>query len=380
MDIETLVVQGISPEDNEVRAVVSPIYLTSTFAQAGLDEFGEFQYARATNPTRANLENVVAKLEGSTHALAFASGMAASAAFFALFKPGEKILINSNVYGGTYAYVKKILPQYGINYELVDDLNEVTEKDLTDDVKGIFIETPSTPLLRVTDIQRLSDLAHEKNIIVGIDNTFLTPYFQKVLDLGADVGIYSATKYFSGHADVIAGLITTSRDDLFEELKFQQINTGGILSPFDSYSLIRGIKTLSVRYDRQIENTKAILKFLLANEGVSKVFYAGSYSEREKQIQESQAKEIGAVLSFDLADGYDVDTFLKALNIFELAPSLGGVESLIEHVAKMSHQSFSVEERAKLGISDSTLRLAIGIESKNDLIEDLAQAFDRAKR
>jgi len=380
MDFETLVVQGIPPEDNALHAVVPPIYLTTTFAQKSLEEFGEYQYTRGANPTRTALEKLVAKIEGSEFAFAFATGMSATAAFFSLFKTGDKILLNSNVYGGTYAYVKKTFPKYGIDYALIDDLNTLTESDLTDNVRGIFIETPSNPLLRVTDIRKISALAHKKGILVGIDNTFLTPYYQSCLALGADVGIYSATKYFSGHADVTAGLITTDRADLAEELRFELINQGAVLSPFDCYSLIRGIKTLSVRFDKQTENTIGILELLKTHPGVSKLYYAGSYSEEEKKIQESQARGIGAVISFDLAEGYCPNEFVKALKIFELAPSLGGVESLIEHVASMSHRSFSPEERAALGIVDSQLRLAIGIESLKDLTEDLEQAFEKAKK
>ncbi|MFP3154839.1 PLP-dependent aspartate aminotransferase family protein [Lachnospiraceae bacterium ZAX-1] len=380
MDFETLVVQGIPPKDNELQAVVPPLYLTTTFAQKGVGEFGTYQYTRGANPTRAALESLVAKLEGAKYALAYSTGMSATAAFLSLFKPGEKVLLNSNVYGGTYAYVKEVLPKYNIAYELVDDLNLLTANDLKDEVKGIFIETPSNPMLRVTDIKKISALAHEKGIVVGIDNTFLTPYYQNILELGADVGIYSATKYFAGHADVTAGLLTTSREDLAEEFRFLQINQGAVLAPFDCYSVIRGIKTLSVRFDKQVENTKEILRFLQSHAGVSSIYYAGSYSAQEQEIQTAQAKEIGAVLSFDLKEGYDLNKFLKALHIFELAPSLGGVESLIEHVASMSHQSFSKEERAALGITDTLVRLAIGIESTKDLVEDLRQALEAARQ
>jgi cystathionine beta-lyase len=380
MDFETLIVRGIPPEDNELRAVVPPLYLTTTFAQKGLGEFGEYQYTRGANPSRAAVECVVSKMEGSDFAFAYTTGMSATAAFFSLFRQGDKILLNSNVYGGTYAYVKKIFPRRGLRYELVDDLNRLRESDLTPDTRGIFVETPSNPLLRVTDIKRVSDLARGRGILVGIDNTFLTPYYQKVLDLGADAGIYSGTKYFGGHADATAGFVTTNREDLAEELKFEQIHQGAVLSPFDAYSMLRGIKTLSVRYDRQTENAEAILEFLKSHEGVLSLYYAGSHSEEERTIQKTQGRSVGAVISFDITEEYDVKEFLKALAVFELAPSLGGVESLIEHVATMSHQSFSPEERAKLGITDTLLRLAVGIESRGDLIADLENAFQKSRR
>lgn len=378
MDIETLAVQGIPPEGDGFRAVVPPVYLTTTFAQKGLGEFGPYQYTRGANPTRAALERLCAGIEGSAHALAFSTGMAASAAFFALFRPGDRVLLNSNVYGGTYAYVKKVFPRYNIAYELVDDLNRLTEADLTEDVRGIFIETPSNPLLRVTDLRRICELAHRKGVLVGVDNTFLTPVYQKCLELGADAAVYSATKYFSGHADVTAGLVTTNRDDLAAEFRFEQVNCGAVLSPFDCYSLIRGIKTMPLRLERQTENTLKILELLKAHPGVSALYYAGSYSEEERRIQAAQARSPGAVVSFALAEEYDVKVFLKSLRVFTLAPSLGGVESLIEHVATMSHQSFSPEERAALGIGDSLVRLAVGVESARDLLDDLAQALEKA--
>lgn len=380
MDFETLIVRGIPSEDNELRAVTPPIYLTTTFAQKGLGEFGEYQYTRGANPTRAAVERVVSKMEGSGFALAYATGMSAIASFFSLFQQGDKILFNSNIYGGTYAYAKKILPRRGIRYELIDDLNRLRETDLTPDVRGIFVETPSNPLLRVTDIKRVSALAHERGILVGVDNTFMTPYRQRVLHLGADAGIYSGTKYFGGHADATAGFVTTDRADIAEELRFDQIHQGAVLSPFDAYSILRGIKTLSVRYDRQEENTEAILEFLKGHEGVLSLYYAGSYSEEEQAIQRAQGNSLGAVISFDITEKYDVNEFLRALRVFELAPSLGGVESLIEHAATMSHQSFSPEERAALGITDTLLRLSVGIESGKDLTADLENAFRASRR
>jgi cystathionine beta-lyase len=380
MEFETLVVQGIPPEENGFHAVTPPIYLTTTFAQKGLGEYGTYQYTRGANPTRANLEKLAAKLENAACAVAFATGMSASAAFFSLFRPGDKVLINSNIYGGTYAYVKRTFPRYGIQYELIDDLNRLEDRHLSADIKGIFIETPSNPLLRVTDIRKICALAHGHGILVGVDNTFSTPREQNCLALGADATIYSATKYLGGHADVTAGLITTNRADLAEEFRFEQIHQGAVLSPFDCYSLIRGIKTLSVRFEKQTKNTLEILAFLRDHPGVSALYYAGSYSEEERRIQSSQAGGIGAVLSFSLKDDYDVGVFLGALEIFTLAPSLGGVESLIEHVASMSHQAFSPGERHALGITDSLLRLAVGIESPVDLIEDLARAFERARK
>ncbi|SKA01476.1 cystathionine beta-lyase [Pilibacter termitis] len=379
MKLDTFVVTGISSKETPHNAVTPPIYLTSTYEQEGLDEFGEYQYSRASNPTRTHLEKLVAGCENARFALAYSSGMAASSAFFSLFQPKDKVLFNSEIYGGTYAFVQKYFQQYGIEYELVENLNEYSLEDFDENVKGIFIETPSNPLLRVSDIQKISDLAHQKGIVVAVDNTFLTPYYQKPLALGADVVVYSATKYFGGHADAIGGLITTNNETLHEKLRFFQINQGAILSPFECYSFIRGIKTLSVRLDRQTENTKAIVAFLQHHKDVENVYFAGSANKAEREIQERQASGIGALISFSLKETIDLDVFLKALQRFDLAASLGGVESLIEHIGKMSHQSFSEEELKILGISNRHLRLAIGIENKEDLIEDLAQALEKAR-
>ncbi|MBS7576582.1 MULTISPECIES: PLP-dependent aspartate aminotransferase family protein [unclassified Enterococcus] len=380
MEIDTLVVTGISSKENPQHAVVPPIFLTTTYAQAGLEEFGAYQYSRAHNPTRTQLETLVARLEQSEFAFSFASGMAASSAFFSLFQPGDKILINSNIYGGTFSYLKTYLPQYQIDYELIDDLNELSTAHFSKNIKGIFIETPSNPLLRVTDIARVSRLAHQQGAIVAVDNTFLTPYYQRPLELGADLVIYSATKYFGGHADVIAGLVTTNDASLADKIRFYQINQGAILSPFDAYSLIRGIKTLAIRLDRQAQNTKAIIEFLTAHQAIDQLYFAGSFSDNEQTIQARQASGIGAVISFSLKPAFCVKKFLSALERFDLAASLGGVESLIEHVASMSHQSFSQEILEKLGITNQLVRLAVGIENKNDLIADLKQALGQAEK
>ncbi|GAB2022492.1 PLP-dependent aspartate aminotransferase family protein [Pseudolactococcus yaeyamensis] len=378
--LDTVVVTGISSQSNPENAVVPPIYLTTTYAQNNIDELGNFQYSRAHNPTRSQLETLLAKIEGADFVYTFSSGMAAISSFFSLFKPGDKLLLNTNIYGGTYAFVRQYLTQYDIAFELIDDLNRLSVDDFTADVAGIFIETPSNPLLRVTDIQKISTLAHQNGTIVAVDNTFLTPYYQKPLELGADLVVYSATKYFSGHADVIAGFVATDDAILAKKINFFQTTQGAILSPFDAYSLIRGIKTLSVRLDRQEFNTLAIIDFLAHHKAVNRVYFAGSYSRDEADIQESQATGIGSVISFDLADDYDLTTFLRHLKRFELAASLGGVESLIEHVTTMSHQAFEADILARIGITTNLLRLAIGIENKTDLIADLHQAFVAAQK
>ena len=380
MKIDTLIVKGIEAKSNPHNAVIPPIYLASTFVQESLDDFGKYAYSRSANPTRNAFEELFAKFEGSKYAFALASGMAATSAAFALLKSGDRVLLNNNVYGGTYRYVSGIFKNQGISYELVDDLNLIEENDITDDVKMVFIETPSNPLLRVTDIKRIVNLAHKKGALVVVDNTFLTPYYQRLLPLGVDIVVYSATKYIGGHADVIAGIVSTNDDALADRIAFMKNTLGATLSPTDAYYLIRGLKTLSVRFDRQTQNTHKIVEFLKSNPAVRAVYYAGSHSEFEKRAQEAQASDIGAVISLELAEGYDYEKFAKSLHLFDLAVSLGGVESLICHPASMTHESYPKELQEKIGISQNLLRLAIGIENADDLIDDLKQALIKAKK
>jgi Cystathionine beta-lyases/cystathionine gamma-synthases len=380
MKLDSLVVKGIDSRENPNHAVVPPIFLATTYVQEDLHGFQPFAYARGGNPTRNNLEKLFGKIEQADYSYAFASGMAAISAVFSLFRSGDKILLNNNVYGGTYRYASQIFKDRGVSYELVHDFNDLTRETIGEDVAALYLETPSNPLLRVADIRRLAELAHEQGKLLVVDNTFLTAYYQNPLELGADIVVYSATKYLSGHADVIAGLVATNRPDLAKKLKFLQNTLGGILNPTDSYSLIRGIKTLSVRLDRQEDNTNKIIRFFSSHPGIESLYYPGSYSEREKQIQERQATGHGSVISVRLAPDYDQDTFVASLSLFDLAVSLGGVESLICQPATMTHESFDEKLQKKIGITKSLLRLAIGIENAEDLLEDLSQALEKAKR
>ena len=377
MKLDTLLVKGVNARENPHKAVVPPVFLATTFVQDGLSEFQKFGYSRGANPTRDAFEELFAKFEGAKHAFALASGMAATAAVFNLLKSGDKVLLNNNVYGGTYRYAKEILAAQGIKFELVDDLNDVTRLD--EDVKMVFVETPSNPLLRVTDIARIAALAHENGALVVADNTFLTPYYQCCLQLGADVVVYSATKYIAGHSDVIAGVVATNDGALAERLNFMKNTLGAVLAPMEAYNLIKGLKTLAVRFERQSENTLKIIDFLRANDAIEAVHFAGSHSPKEARIQAAQAGGIGAVISAQLAKGYDSDKFLKNLKIFDLAVSLGGVESLICHPASMTHDAFGKELAARIGITQNLLRIAVGIEDAQDLIEDLDQAIKAAK-
>lgn len=381
MKFETTAIHGGRQDDSGKGAVNYPLYLSSTFVQEDVEHFKEFVYSRGANPTRASVERLAADLEGAKYGLAFATGMAATSNVFELLKKGDKILLNNNVYGGTWRFVSNLFERRGIYYEVVDDLNEYNFDQVSDDVKAIFIETPSNPLLEITDIRRISKAAKKHDILVIVDNTFMTSYFQKPLDLGADIVVYSATKYYAGHSDILAGLIVLNDDVLYEKLKFFQNTTGGILSPFDSFLLARGMKTLAVRLDRHQYNATRIAEYLEKHEAIERVFYPGLKSNNGHVLHRSQAVGDGGVLSFLLQeDTYDLQIFVNSLNLFGFAVSLGGVESLICRPATMTHESYAKELQERIGIKQNLLRLAVGIEDVDDLIEDLEQALAKAKK
>ena len=350
--------------------------MSSTFEQNSVENFSEFVYSRGANPTRASVEKLAANLEGAKYALAFSTGMAATSCVFDLFQSGDKVLINNNVYGGTWRFVSNIFERRGIQYEVVEDFNNYDFENSSENVRAVFFETPSNPLLEVTDIKKVSAAAKEKGLLVIVDNTFMTSFFQKPLELGADIVVYSATKYYAGHSDILAGLAVFNDDELFEKLSFIRNTTGGVLSPFDSFLLERGIKTLGLRLERHEKNALAVYDYLEKHDGALKIFYPKS-----SEIQKKQAKGFGGVLSFLFnKDAYDMNIFLSSLKIFGLAVSLGGVESLICTPASMTHESYSEELREKLGIKENLLRLSVGVEDFEDLIEDLQQAFEKAKK
>jgi cystathionine beta-lyase len=318
-------------------------------------------------------------MEGAKFALATSSGMAATSLVFELLKEGDKILINSNVYGGTWRFVSNLFENRGLVYEIVDDFNTYDLKD--SDAKLVFIETPSNPLLEVTDIRRVCEAAHKKGMTVIVDNTFMTSYLQKPLMLGADIVIYSATKYYGGHSDLLAGLILLNDEKLYERFRFLRNTLGGILSPFDSFLLMRGMRTLALRLDKQQENAKGIAHFLDSHDGADKVYYPGLKSNRGYEIQLEQAYGPGAVLSFELNEkDYDLKTFVANLKYFAFAVSLGGVESLICRPSTMTHESYKKELQVKIGIRPNLLRLSPGIEDIDDLLDDLNNAFIKARR
>lgn len=378
MKYETLAIHA-GERTEGVPGVNVPIELSTTFVQNGIHDYQDYQYSRGNNPTRHYLETLVADLEGARHALATSSGMAASSLVFGLFKQGDHVLFSSNVYGGTFRYFSNLFEDRGIKGELVDDVNNLKEKDLKD-VTAIFIETPSNPLLEVYDIEHIASLAHANNALLIVDNTFLTSYFQKPLDLGADIVVYSATKYYGGHSDVIAGLVVTNNDELYTKLKFLHNTYGNILSPFDSFLLQRGIKTLGVRLDRHQNNALRIAEYLNNHQAVKKVYYPGLQTHPGHDIQIKQARGYGAVLSFILEEDYDSKKFVDELKIIDLAVSLGGIESLICHPSSMTHESYPIDLQQKIGIEERLLRLSVGIENVEDLLNDIEHALENAHK
>ena len=378
-DLETALIHGGIYGDEPTGAVNVPIYQTSTYEQQGLGKYKGYEYSRTGNPTRAALEALIAELEGGKAGFAFGSGMAAITAVLSLFETGDKVIISKNVYGGTFRVLDKVFNHFGISYSIEDttDLKSLDEK-VTPDVKAIMIESPANPLLTVTDIAGVAEIAEKHGILSIVDNTFMTPYLQRPIELGVNIVVHSATKYLGGHSDVVAGLVAVDSDELAERIAFIQNSTGGVLGPFDSFLLIRGIKTLGVRMDRHVENAEKAAKFLLDHKAVKKVYYPGLPDAQGAEITKRQAKNGGAMISFELYENYDINKFFESLQLVALAESLGGVESLVCHPASMTHASIPYETRQKVGITDGLIRLSIGIESINDILADLDQAIEKA--
>ena len=376
-NIDSAVIHGGIYGDIHTGAVNVPIYQTSTYEQDGLGQDRGWEYSRTGNPTRAALEALAAELEGGSAGFAFGSGMAAITAVLSLFKSGDKVIISKNVYGGTFRVLDKVFSNFNISYSIEDTTDiEGLDKKITSDVKAILIETPANPLLTVTDIAAVAELTKKHKILSVVDNTFMTPYIQRPIELGADIVIHSATKYLGGHSDLVAGLVIVNDDELAQRLAFIQNSTGGVLGPFDSFLLIRGIKTLAVRLDRHVANAQAAAAFLLNHKGVKKVYYPGLPDAQGYEINKRQAKNGGAMVSFELYENYDIKKFFSSLKLIALAESLGGVESLVCHPASMTHASIPYEVRQKVGITDGLIRLSIGIENSEDIINDLKQAIE----
>lgn len=375
MQITTKIVQAGLVTDKTTGAISTPIYQTATFRHPALGESTGYDYSRTKNPTRQAVEIAIATLEEGDAGYAFASGMAAITAIAMLYGSGAHLIITEDCYGGTYRVFEKIFKQFGLQVSYVNTADvQAVRSAITGDTRAIFLETPTNPLMKIADIQALVALAKEHQLQTIVDNTFLTPYLQKPLAWGADIVIHSGSKYLAGHNDVICGLIVAKGAELCSKLGFIQNSTGMILGPQDSWLLLRGIKTLAVRLDRQQENTLIIAQWLEKQKWVNKVYYPGLESSPQKELQNRQASGYGAMLSFEVCDAKLVPQILQRLKLIQFAESLGGVESLITFPFVQTHADIPLEIRLKLGVNEQLLRFSVGIESVTDLIEDLQQA------
>ena len=384
--LNSLVIHGGIDGDERTGAVNVPIYQTSTYKQDGLGENRGWEYSRTGNPTRAALEKLVADLEGGEYGLAFASGLSAINTVLSLFKEGDRLIVSDNIYGGTFRILDNVFKNFGITYTIVNtsDLDEI-EKVLKEDaaganeIKAVYIESPANPLLTVTDIEEVSELAKIYNKKVLVDNTFLTPYLQRPLSLGADIVIHSGTKYLGGHSDTVSGFVVVNDKEIADRLYYLQNAIGGVLGPWDSYLMIRGIKTLGVRMDRHVQNAEKVAEWLVSSGYVDKVYYPGLKSDPGYEVQKKQADGPGAMISFTLKKEYDYKKFFKSLKLVTLAESLGGVESLVCHPASMTHAAIPKDIREAVGITDELIRLSVGIEDVDDIIADLIQAIEESR-
>lgn len=376
MKPKTRLIHGGIFGDEATGAVSTPIYQVSTYKQEAVGKFKGYEYSRTGNPTRHALEELIADVEFGHAGFAFSSGMAAISSVMMLFSAGDHIVLTDDVYGGTYRVINKVLNRFGLEFTFVDtgNLAEV-EAAVKENTKAIFIETPTNPLLKITDIEAVAAFAKSKNLLTIVDNTFMTPYLQNPIKLGADIVLHSATKYIGGHSDVVAGLVVVNSAELAEEVHFVQNSIGAILGPQDSWLLIRGLKTLGLRMEEANSNAQKIAEFLEGHDAVGKVIYPGLESHPGRELMQKQATGFGGMISFDVGSKEKAGELLAKLKYFTLAESLGAVESLISVPAQMTHASIPIERRAELGIVEGLVRISVGIEDVEDLIEDLENAL-----
>ncbi|ANB61560.1 bifunctional cystathionine gamma-lyase/homocysteine desulfhydrase [Anoxybacteroides amylolyticum] len=373
---KTKLIHGGIVGDPHTGAVSVPIYQVSTYKQEGVGGHKGYEYSRTGNPTRHALEELIKDVEEGYAGFAFSSGMAAITAVMMLFNSGDHVILTDDVYGGTYRVMTKVLNRLGIESTFVDtsDISHI-EKHIKPNTKAIHIETPTNPLLKITDLQAVCTLAKQHELLTIVDNTFSTPYWQTPLAFGADIVIHSATKYLGGHSDVVAGLVVVNSEKLATDLHFIQNSTGGILGPQDSWLLMRGIKTLGIRMEEHETNTRKIVDFLVNHPAVKKVYYPGLETHPNHEVAKKQMRGFGGMVSFDVGSAEKAEQVLTRVRYFTLAESLGAVESLISLPAKMTHASIPKERRDELGITDGLIRISVGLEDVHDLIEDLAQAL-----
>ncbi|TRX58296.1 cystathionine gamma-synthase [Fulvivirga sp. M361] len=368
---------GIEP-DPSTGAIMTPIYQTSTYVQASPGDHKGYEYSRTQNPTRDALQKNIAALENGKHGLCFASGLTAIDAVIKLFQPGDEIIAANDLYGGTYRLFTKIFAKYGLKFHFIgmEDIAGI-EKYINDNTKLIWLETPTNPMMNIIDIQGAAAIAKKHDLLLAVDNTFSTPYLQTPLDLGADIVMHSVTKYLAGHSDVVMGALVVKDDQLAEDLAFIQNSSGGTPGPQDSFLVLRGIKTLHLRMQRHCENGKAIAEFLANHPKVDKVYWPGLPTHPNHDIAKTQMQDFGGMISFTLKGNDKAEAFkvMESFQYFSLAESLGGVESLVNHPASMTHASIPYEDRQKIGLTDSLIRLSVGIEDVEDLISDLNQAI-----
>ncbi|MEJ1240644.1 PLP-dependent aspartate aminotransferase family protein [Chryseolinea sp. T2] len=368
---------GVEP-DPSTGAIMTPIYQTSTYVQESPAQHKGYAYARGANPTRNALQKSLAALENGKHAICFSSGMGATDAVIKLLSPGDEVITSHDLYGGSYRMFRRVFEKYGIKFHFTDltDLKNIGPL-LNDNTKLLWIETPTNPLMNIVDIKGAVDLVKKKKVIVAVDNTFASPYLQNPLDLGADIVMHSVTKYLGGHSDVIMGALVTNDDKLYQDLHFIMNSCGAVPGPQDSFLVLRGIKTLHLRMERHCFNGKIVAEYLRSHPKVGKVYWPGFSDHPNHAVARSQMKDFGGMLSFTLKDD-SIETatkLMESVKIFSLAESLGGVESLINHPASMTHASIPKEERIKNGLVDSLIRLSIGIEDSEDIVADLDQAL-----
>ncbi|MBR1674231.1 MAG: PLP-dependent transferase [Eubacterium sp.] len=376
-DIETRCLYGDGKIfDKDLTGAISfPIYQTATFAHKGVGRSTGYDYSRLQNPTREHLEEVVASLEQGIAAYAFSSGMAAITALFEIFEPGDHIIADSDLYGGSIRLFDNISKKNGINITRKDFLHEDIEKDITADTKAIFFETPTNPMMNVIDIRKYAEIAKRHKLLLIVDNTFLSPYFQNPLTLGADVVVHSGTKFLAGHNDTLSGFVVTSKPEIDEKLAFITKTIGSGLAPFDSWLVLRGIKTLPLRMERQQENAGKLAEWLRNNPKVSKVYYPGFTDSPGHEVIKSQARGFGSMITFQVDTKETAYSILENVKLIHFAESLGGVETLITYPVTQTHADVPEEQRLKNGITDRILRLSVGVESAKDLIADLEKAF-----